>query len=421
MNVFSKDLVRNSLNNPLITGSSVLFVGTMIANFGSYLYHLLMGRMLGPNDYGILTSLIALVYLFSIISATFLTTIVKFVTKYKAEREFKKIFSLFWQLQKIFGLTSLFLFGLLFFLKGSMASFLHFKNSFPVVILAAWVGISLLSFVNEGILRGFLRFNFLSFNAVFATGLKLVLAILLVKVGFGVSGALGGIVLSSLVYYLLSFYPLRFLWQYEDGEKIDWGAFFSYSAPVLLATLGLTSLYSSDVILVKHLFPSYEAGLYSATSVLGRIIFFASGVVPAVMFPLVSERYENGQTHRYLLKQSLLIVGGISLLLTLVYFLAPQLMIKLLYGDLYLSASSYLGIFAVFISLYSLSNLLVSYFLSIRQTQVAFLILTAAVIQAILIYFFHRSLFQVIEISILVAGLILFSLLVYYNQNEKNK
>jgi O-antigen/teichoic acid export membrane protein len=414
-----KDLISKITKSQLIAGSAVLFVGTMIANFGNYLYHLLMGRMLGPKDYGAFTSLISLAYLLSVISNTFLTTVVKFVTKYKVKNQFSKIFNLFLGLIKIFGLTGIFLIIVFFILKGKIAGFLNLDDSFPVLILAFWMSLSLLSFINDGILRGFLKFGFLSFNSVLATILKLTLAIFLVKVGFGVRGSLGAIFLGSLLPYFLSFYPLRFLWTHKNGEKTEWREFFGFSAPVMVATLSLTSLYSSDMVLVKHFFSSFEAGLYSAVSVLGRIVFFASGVVPAVMFPLVSERFENGGKYRHFLKQSFLIVGGVSLLITIIYFLFPSLMIKILYGNSYLEASKYLGVFAIFISFYSLSNLLVNFFLSVRKTQVAGICLFAALLQIILISIFHQSLLEVIRISLIVSVLLFLSLVVFLKQSEK--
>jgi len=411
--------MKKILKNPLFSGSLIFFIGTMISNFGNYLYHLLMGRMLGPKDYGALTSLISLAYLLSVVSATFLTTVVKFVTKYKAKNQFSRIFNLFWGLVKIFGLGGVFLIIVFFILKEKIAGFLNLQDSLPVLILAFWMSLSLLSFINDGILRGFLKFGFLSLNSVLATILKLTLAVFLVKIGFGVKGSLGAIFLGSLLPYFLSFYPLRFLWNYKNGEKTEWREFFVFSAPVMLATLSLTSLYSSDVILVKHFFSSFEAGLYSAISVLGKIVFFASGVVPAVMFPLVSEKFENGGKYHHFLNQSFLIVGGVSFLITIIYFLFPSLMVKILYGDSYLQAAGYLGIFAVFISFYSLSNLLVNFFLSIGKIKVAVICLFAAFLQIILISLFHHSLLEVIKISLIISVLLFLSLMIFLKQNEK--
>lgn len=411
--------MRRIIQNPLIGGSMVLFLGMTFTNFGNYLYHLLMGRMLGPKDYGILSSIISLSYIFSILTSALLITTVKFVTRYKAKRQFGKIYSLFIGLTKIFLIAGIIVFFIFLGGRKLIGNFLHLENSLPVLILAFGLGLNFPAFINNAFLQGFLNFGFLSFNNVFSTILKVALAILLVKFGFGVNGALGAIFLGSLLPYFLSFYPLRFLWQYKNGEEIEWKDFFGFSLPVVGAMLGLNSLYSTDVILVRHFFPAFEAGLYSALAVLGKIVFFASSVIPIVMFPLVSERFENGRKYLHLLYQSLLIVGGISLVITMIYFLFPSLMIEILYGKDYLGVAPYLGIFAVFISFYSLSSLLVNFFLSIRATRVAIFCLLAAVLQVILISLFHISLFQIIEISLGISILLFLSLVIFLRQNEK--
>jgi len=406
-------------DSQLVSGSVFLFFGSMVANLGGYIYHLMMGRMLGPKDYGDLASLISLSYLLSIFSGTFLTTTIKFVTKYKVENRYEKIYSLFLGLYKIFGTIGLLIFLIFLFFKENIGAFLNLGNSLPIITLALWMSFGFISFINEAVLRSFLKFSFLSFNAIFSTLLKLIGAFWLVKIGLGINGALLAIFFASLFPFFVSFYPLLFLKKYKDKIKIEWKEFFKFSFPVLLTILGMTSLYSTDVILVKHFFSPLEAGLYSATSVLGKIVFFASGVVPAAMFPLVSERFENGSGYKHLLKQSFLIVGLVSFSVSLSYFLFPKLMINLLYGENYLSASKYLGIFAVFISFYSLSNLLVNFFLSTKRINVAIFCVLAALLQIILISFFHSSLFQIIKISLGISILLFLSLVILLKGNEK--
>ena len=424
-----KKLLEKSLKNQLIAGSFILFVGTMFSNFGSYLYHLLMGRLLGPEDYGALTSLISLTYILSIISATLSLTVVKFVTQYKVKKDYRRIFQLFWQLTRGFFVFGIIVFGIFVLARGAIGQFLNLSDSSPVVLVGILMFFYFLAFLNEGILRGFLKFGFLSFSAILTTIFKISLAVILVKLGFSLIGAFGAIIFGSVLSYLISFYPLRFLFSNREGlvfqadglAKIDWRDFFSYTTPVLLATLGLTSLYSTDVILARHFFPSLEAGLYASLAVMGKIIFFASSTVPAVMFPLVSEKFENGKPYRTLIMQSLWLVLGGSLVITLVYFLFPRLMIGVLYGPSYLGAAPFLGLFAIFITLYSLNSLLVNFFLSVRRVRLSLLPLLAAVGQIVGIWFFHRSILQVIQISLIVNALLLFSLLIYYLQDGKEK
>ena len=49
-----KNFLKYTKDDSLIRDSFILFVATMIMNLGAFLYHFVMGRMLGPEGYGIL-------------------------------------------------------------------------------------------------------------------------------------------------------------------------------------------------------------------------------------------------------------------------------------------------------------------------------------------------------------------------------
>jgi O-antigen/teichoic acid export membrane protein len=248
------------------------------------------------------------------------------------------------------------------------------------------------------------------------------LAVILVRAGWAVGGAVAAIALGAVFPYLLSFYPLRFLWFYKNGEKnVDWRGFIGYTVPVLVATLGLTSLYSVDIILARHFLPSLESGWYAALATMGKVVFFASGIIPTVMFPLVAERHEKKERYQGIIHQSILLVAGESLLVTFGYFIFPELMINFLYGSEYVVAAPFLGWFAVFISFYSLNNLLVNFFLSVGRVKMSWLPLVAAGLQAGLIWLFHQSINQIIRVSLGVSVLLLVVLLVCYKQNDKKR
>lgn len=408
--------IKNFLfDNQLVSGSMVMLGASVVTNFGNYLYHLLMGRMLGPRDYGSLNSLIAIFYLLAIPASVLITVVVKFTTLYRAQNNYLKVYSLF----RSFSEKSLLAGGIifLFFVLGRdlVANFLNIPEREAVVLVGSLFVFSLLGTANNGILQGFLNFNFLSANSILGILLKLSFAVFLVRMGLAVNGAILAILVSSVLPYFVSFYPLRFLWRYQSLKmKINWEEIFAYAGPVLLAVLGLTSLYSTDIILVKHFFPAFEAGLYAALSVVGKIIFFASSTIGIVMFPLVSEKFERGEPYRAIFYQAIIGVAASSVFLTLIYFSWPKLMMRLLYGSAYLEAASYLGFFAIFISLYSLVNILTQFFLSVRETKISLFSVGAGLLQGVLIWIFHKTLFQVIFISIFVSSLLLLVLLLYY-------
>jgi O-antigen/teichoic acid export membrane protein len=89
-------------------------------------------------------------------------------------------------------------------------------------------------------------------------------------------------------------------------------------------------------------------------------------------------------------------------------------MVNLLFGSQYLSAAPYLYLFALFLSLYSLSSLFTNFYLSVKKIKVVILPVIAALAQVIFIFLFHQSLAGLIWVSIIVLSLLFGSLLVYF-------
>ena len=67
--------------------------GSMFVNATNYVYHVLMGRILGPVDYGVLASVFALLYIVSIVPMSTSVAIAKFVSSAKDKKEEAEIFN----------------------------------------------------------------------------------------------------------------------------------------------------------------------------------------------------------------------------------------------------------------------------------------------------------------------------------------
>ena len=77
--------VKNLLRSQVFRGSFIVLVGTTIANFLNYLYHLFTGRLLGPEQYGLLSGLIGSTYFFGVLSGTFSISIINLAGNQKKE------------------------------------------------------------------------------------------------------------------------------------------------------------------------------------------------------------------------------------------------------------------------------------------------------------------------------------------------
>lgn len=405
--------------NQLLQGSFVLFIGSALASFGNYLYHLLMGRMLGPIDYGVLASLISLAYLFNIPIGTLNMVVVKYVSQLRGKKELAKINYLYAWLTKKLLLFSVTGCLLLVIASPLMAAFLHFDSVLPLLMMIISSLIAVFANVNTATLQGFLRFGWMSLAGIVQAVLKVGGAVLLVWLGWKVLGAVAAALLAGLTGLILTIFLVKKLLKRKSQKQtVNIREIYRYSLPVLFSNLAFTSLYTTDILLAKHFLAASDAGFYAALAVLGKIIFFAAGPIIMVMFPMISERHANDRKFGKLFNLSFGLVCLVCLGISLIYLLFPKLMISILYGPQYLVVADKLWLFAIFLSLYSFAYLLMNFFLSIKKTKVVVLPVMAALTQAIFIFVFHQDLDQIVLVSIIILFLLFAGLLVYYLFNH---
>ncbi len=397
----------------LARNSAIVFAGSMCANALSYLYHLIMGRLLGPEGYGELSSLISVLYIFTVPLLVAQTVLVKFISGYKARGEIGSAKSLFLQATKLFAVVSVAVFPIVLLAAPWAASFLHLSNPYALILLYLLLVFSLLSVATAGLLTGYQKFLWVGLMGVIAILVKLMISIPLAA--GGVYGVLIAAVIASAVTYGIYFIPLRFIFSVKRAPtKLTRRETFGYAVPTLLTHLGITSLYSTDIILIRHYMNSTDAGLYAAVAILGKIIFYASSAVPMVLFPVASEPTAAGGSTRKLVLSAATAVGAVSVSLALLYSFFPNLIIGLLFGNAYQGASAVLGQFGLFIALFSVGNILAMASLAVGKTGIWFVPIFAGVCQIIGITLFHVTIAQIININIAVAAFFAIGAAAYY-------
>ncbi len=409
-----KDRISKLASSQMIRGSAVLWVGMMAANVSNYLFHLLMGRFLGPVNYGILASIFSVFYYLMVPTTTILTTVMKYTAEYDVAGEPAKIHGLFTRLTKQLMLISLLLFVLLAAASPLISRFLNIDSFWPMLVLSTMMLVTYLIPINRGIIQGVRKFGTLSLNLVLETALKLVVGIALVLWGYSVNGAVFGVVFAMFVAYAFSFLPLRKILRVKMPETFAVGNIWKYSVPVFITLFCLNSYYSIDIILVKHFLDPVEAGHYSSLSILGKIVVFACLAIVGVMFPLVAGRHKTDKKHSHLLGYTLGLITLVSGAIVIAYAAAPDLIIRLLFGAKYLAVAPYLGVFGAAMLLLALSSALSNYYLAIERTGFIVILIVIAILQAVLIWFFHGSLSQIVNIMVAIMTLLFGSLGIYY-------
>ena len=147
--------MKRILNNPLFSGSAVMIGGSLMANAVNYVYHLVMGRVLGPVDYGTLASVFALLYIISIVPQSAGFAIVKFISSAKNKEEVADVYM---SLRKFVLRLAWVMMIAVFFVSPFMAKYLHIENVFTVALVGLVLFASLITLVLQTTLQGLLVF-----------------------------------------------------------------------------------------------------------------------------------------------------------------------------------------------------------------------------------------------------------------------
>ncbi len=405
-----KKKIQLLLNNQLLGNSVLMIIGFNGGNAINYLYHLIMARILGPAHYGELATLINVIGIVSMIPASLSLVIVKFVSSAKSADQISGLLN--WFVKKTYiasGVVSL----VFLILSPVLAKFLNIDNVSLLVILALTFLFILPALFYRSVLQGLLKFKEYVISVLSENTIKLVFGIGFVLAGFSVFGAMIGFVAATCLGFFLSRHFIR-IHRSRDVQPPNLGSLFSYSLPVLIQSVAVTSLLSVDVILVKHFFDSYQTGIYAAFSSLGKIIFYGAGPISAVMFPLASAKAARGESSSRVFLYS---VGATALLVfgvVLIYLFFPRLAINIPFGSSYLQYSQLLVYFGLFMGMFTIGYLFTNYFLSISKTKAIVLPVIAALVQVVGIFIFHKSLQSVILVSLFAGFLLLVSSVGYF-------
>lgn len=420
------NLLKGIAGHELISGSFFIFIGTTIASILAFTLNLYLVRSLSYADYGIFAVMISVILLLTIPAQSLSAVIVRYATKFFTDGEDDRAGAFYIKLFKYLLIFAILVILGFIILAPLIGKFLKISDLSVIIISGITVAAMYVATLNIAFMQSKLQFGKLGIVTILAGAGKLVVGVALVFAGLKSFGALFGNLMYPIILYLSSLYMLRnVITGRGKSANIPLNEFLKYALPTVVAILSLSSFISIDVILVKHYFTPDEAGLYGGLSLIGRVIFYFTGPIPIVMFPLVVRRYTKGEKYNNLLYLSLLLVFIPAIFITIFYFIFPSFIIDIfLGGRAYLTLIPLVGLFGIFLTLYSLNNVLISFFLSIKKTFVAAIVFIFAALQIILIYLNHDNFTQVINVSIFTSVLLMIALILYYlkiNKFDLNK
>lgn len=413
MSNFPQRVWRRIPPNTLWFYSSSVAAGAL-----NYLYNIVMARpaFLGPAQFGALAALGALLYLEGIVSSTVTTVSTNYTATLLGAGHGSQVRVMVQRVGTYVAFSGLALALLLLGGARYLARELHLASVLPIFILAPIMIITLLVGVLVGVLQGSRAFGALAAVTVLGALLRLLFALPLVAYWhLALRGALlanlASIVVVLVVIALLvqRRYPPARASSLPDNAVARitlWG----YAGSVFFTVLGLTALFSIDIVLAQHYLTTTQASLYASLSTLGRIVYFATLPITLVMFPIISHRVAAGYAYRRVLLFTGTSIAIICALLGSLYVLMPSVIIHYTVGSIYAAGAADLWLYAAFFSALSIATWLAHFLLARRRMIVAFIPSLCLFFQIFFIVRNHTSAHAIISNSLMATTLLLFGL-----------
>jgi O-antigen/teichoic acid export membrane protein len=394
--------MAKTLQSRIVSGSMVLLTGSSLATILALAYNVVIGWYLGPKSFGHATVVYSLLVLLSAISFAFQIVAAKMVAQQPSAETKAQVYRLFHRSAIGCGVSVALV---LFLFQQGIANYLKLPDSGLVALLAIGAGFYIPLGSRRGYDQGSYRFHRLAMSLVIEGAVRLGGSYILVVAGFGVRGVVAANAAAMAVSYFAMTprlpgrapNPLRF-W---DGLREIAQALLFYSGQMLIN--------NCDLVVVKHIFPAQEAGLYAAIGLVGRVIFVLSAAVVNSTFPIVAGSGAEERKDLRLIATSLSLVLGIGSVIALAMWIAPPGLWTTMLGPGFQIAGKYniphlSALYALKTVVYSISAVVITFEMSYKIANTSWVQLLFSGVMIAGIYQFHSSLHQVIMVQLAVLS-----------------
>lgn len=410
-------IIQVNLLKTKISPEQLFMLSVLVVNGGNYLYNLVLGRMLGPEQFADAAVLITFLLVLSFVAMTFQLVTAKFSVVFE-NHIFTSFIANVYKKAAIIGIV---LGALIVVFSKQLQQVFNTSTSSMFVVFGLGVPLYFLMSVNRGVFQGQKAFKQLSvsYQLEMLSRLLITLSLLfLLNVQFSIVIAVG--IFISFGFGLI---PFRWkLFRLDISTPIA-----KFQAKQVQRFFVITAFYegtqivinNSDILLVKHYFEAYEAGLYASLALIGRMVYFIAWMFVMLLLPTVVKLKKEGKATAPILFKYVGCITVIASVIVLVCGLCPETAISLLFGDRYLAMAPLLWKYALATGLFAISNIFAYYYLSLDYFVPVICSGLFGILQMGLVIFFHQSLEQVVFMQIVAMFLLLVFQMIYFIYDAK--
>jgi glycosyltransferase involved in cell wall biosynthesis/O-antigen/teichoic acid export membrane protein len=363
-----------------------LAAAVMAANFIALAYTIVFARVLHSSGYGSLAALVSTFLILSVPGSALQMTVAREVSQAVAAGERYPAAGVWGWLTSLAGVTvgativSILCRDLIAHAVG--VADLPWAASAAIPAGCLWLILS----VQRGALQGLQRYKLVGLSLVGEAMMRLLVGLVLVGLGAGVTGAFLGTALSiGAVAAALTLPLLRAAGPHSEHHERPLRQLVGRAwAPVAALAL-IAVLQNIDVIVVKHVAEKHDAGAYAAASVIAKGVIWVAVGLGLYLLPEAARRTRMGVDARPVLVRTLALVGLVAAPAVLLYIVAAEPVLVAVFGEAYASGAGALPVLAVAMSLLACAYLSVQYLLALERTNFLWALAVAAVAEPLVL------------------------------------
>jgi O-antigen/teichoic acid export membrane protein len=318
----------------------------VVWNAGNYAFYLIAGRTLGPDDYGLVAALLAVMVALFVLAGALQYSVARLAA---ATPDADRRGALFIRARRGLAIASPLVLAAAFLLAGAAWMVDHDIPASALALTAASAAPVGLLFLALGQLQGEERFGAFS-TAVCLLGAPRPLALLgLALVLPGVYSALGATLLANaLAAGAALWFASRGLSKSSAAAAVhasDWATYRGALAPLAAGLGGVGVLANLDVVAAKLALDDVAAGQFAAVAVLARAVILVPQALSIIVLPRVSMHHAGGRGTSHLLALAVGITVAAGAAASVISALWGADIVRLTFGESYEAAGSLLAEF----------------------------------------------------------------------------
>lgn len=365
--------MMNKKENDVTKNSILLVFFMLLTNIFTYLFQIVIGRMLTVEEFGTINTLLSLTVIIGVPIGTLQMQISKEAAECWAAGDDDRmtiVLKSFLKFTFLVGMVILVL-GMVF--EKGIAYRLGIDNWKYIFLVLVITVVGCVSPILSGALQGLERFIPYSFISIIIAVFKFAFSVILIYLGWRIYGVLFAIIFSSLIALGYGVYSLKdIIFRETTGKyKIDIKNIFCVFKEILIMQILVTLLTNGDVIVIKYFIKNDTvAGLYSSGAVLAKVPLYVAIAVLTAFFPRLVQRYTLNERIDKLLIKLFLGVCGVAIVGLVAVNTVGRMFIPLLFGDKYTGVFPFLSYICIYSFALTLITIEENIALAINRTKV---------------------------------------------------